>query len=275
MAKKLLARCQEVWEQTNDIPHPDITVLIRTRNDGNRLESLFNDIEAQDYRGKIQVVIVDTESTDDTLKIARKHAATIVKQSQKDFNYPRGLNMGFEAAKHELVFSIVGHSSFTNNVIFRTIALWAQAPEFGGVYGATMPDRNASPSERFFAIFGLIGDRHRNPLVVKDNRLGLLQSNAAALSKAAWRKVGGYDEAYGAGGEDNAIAVEILKAGLQIIREPALSMHHTHGLGLLNLGRQQIYWNRISQKALPFNHKEVHSYRPDLRRKHLVEKSKD
>lgn len=272
-AKKLLARCREIYTQTQDVEHPEICVIIRTRNDGDRLESLFEDIEAQDYTGKVEVVVVDTESKDKTLEIARKHGAIIVEMQQKHFNYPKGLNLGFEAANHALVFSVVGHSSFTNNMTFRAVALWAQAEAFGGAYGATMPDKNASPSERFFAIFGMIGDRHRHPLAIVSNRLGLLQSNAAAVSKNAWKQVGGYDEKYGAGGEDNAMAVEMLAAGLQIVREPALSVHHTHGLGLLNLGRQQVYWNRISQKALPFSDKSLTAYRPDLRRKHSIKKA--
>jgi len=39
-----------------------ITVLIRTRNDEAGIESLLKDIKAQDFAGKVEVILVDTES---------------------------------------------------------------------------------------------------------------------------------------------------------------------------------------------------------------------
>jgi glycosyltransferase involved in cell wall biosynthesis len=148
MRSALVARIGELRRAAHGRADPGVTVLIRTRNDARRLEGLCQDVAAQDYDGPVQLVVVDTESSDNTLAIARQYGAHIITIKQQDFSYPYALNVGFEAAKHPFVLTLVGHSSLTNRYVLKTASRHTTDTHFGGAYGMTLADTNATVIER-------------------------------------------------------------------------------------------------------------------------------
>ena len=64
--------------------YPKVSILIPTLNSENVLESCLKSIELQDYpKDKIEIVIADGGSSDETIKIAEKYGATIIKNKLK------------------------------------------------------------------------------------------------------------------------------------------------------------------------------------------------
>jgi GT2 family glycosyltransferase len=90
-------------------------------------------------------------------------------------------------------------------------------------------------------------------------------ANGSIFKRDVWERLGGFDERYGAGGEDRALAQSMLKHGIPIVREPLCSVFHSHGLDARNSLRQWIHWSEVGKKALPFETDKVHKRRPDLR----------
>ena len=78
---------------------PDVSVVIRSRNNAAGLESLLEDIKLQDYEGAIEAVVVDSESTDGSKQVARRLGATVVSLTQDNYSHPRALNCGFESLR--------------------------------------------------------------------------------------------------------------------------------------------------------------------------------
>ncbi|HEY1645350.1 MAG TPA: glycosyltransferase [Candidatus Saccharimonadales bacterium] len=253
---------QEVVTQWDGVD-PDVSILIRTRNNEGRIRSLFDDISAQRFAGEVQVVVVDTESSDGTAQTAKRLGAEVVNIAQTDFNYPRALNMGVAVADHPYVFSIVGHSNLSNDQTLRGISRWHSDANLGGIYGAALPDANASKTEQALA-FGLV------PLVKAPRRItsatvGVLGANAAVVNKAAWSELGGFDEKFAAGGEDTELARRMLAAGMSVVHEPVLSVHHSHGLGPINTLRQALHWVQVARGAHNFDSEQLARRRPDLK----------
>ncbi len=256
-------RVRELADKVHKLPDPAITILIRTHNDAPRLEQLFADIAAQDFSGPLQVVVVDTESSDNTLDIARRHGATIVRMRQADFTYPKSLNLGFAVAKHDFVLCLVGHSSLTNTLTLKTAAYYATDLEFGGAYNFGLPDTNARGIERMLMAIIMLR-LLRRPAHLDRARPGLLAGNASLVRRAVWQKLGGYDEAYAAGGEDSALGRSMLAAGYHVFFEPALSIYHSHELGIIDGVRQMREW-RLLDRPQPFNESRLKKFRRDLR----------
>jgi glycosyltransferase involved in cell wall biosynthesis len=79
----------------------ETSIIIRTRNEekwlGRVLEALFG----QTYKN-FEVILVDSESSDRTLEIAKKFPVKIFNILQKDFSYPHALNYGIEKTKPTL-----------------------------------------------------------------------------------------------------------------------------------------------------------------------------
>jgi glycosyltransferase involved in cell wall biosynthesis len=77
-----------------------VSVIIRTLNEERYLEELLMKISIQDRTTyDVEVVIVDSGSTDSTLDVAKKWKARITHISKDDFSFGRSLNIGCEFSK--------------------------------------------------------------------------------------------------------------------------------------------------------------------------------
>lgn len=261
---RLQKRAASIAQATMNTTDPDVSIVIRTRNDEQYMPQLFKDIKAQSYSGAIEIVVVDTESTDNTVAYAHAQGAKIITLPQREFTYPHALNIGFEATSHDWVVTLVGHSSLTNSMMFKSLTHWSQNDAIGGIYGIPIANWNGSFWDRFGTMLCLpIFNGHRT---AKGPRPGMLGANCSIVNRSVWKKLGGYDEQYAGGGEDTALARAMLQQGFTVVREPLCSVFHSHGLNFRNSWRQWLHWLEVS-KAQPqaFDTQKVHSRRPDLR----------
>lgn len=84
---------------------PKISFVIPTLNDAPRLLLCLTSIKKQDYpKNKIEIIIIDDKSTDNTLEIAKSFNATILINGKKDLYL--SLTMGFHAATGDLVYQV-------------------------------------------------------------------------------------------------------------------------------------------------------------------------
>ena len=80
------------------VAHPDVSVIIRTCNEERVLPATLSAVAQQHYSGTVEVVIVDSGSTDATVQIAERAGAKVV-HLQRRFSYGLASNAGFEAAR--------------------------------------------------------------------------------------------------------------------------------------------------------------------------------
>lgn len=87
----------------------DISIIIRTLNEERYLLSLLEGINAQKDSPQPEIVIVDSGSTDQTLKIANYFNCNIVHIARHDFSFGRSLNLGCLSAKGLYLVFVSGH----------------------------------------------------------------------------------------------------------------------------------------------------------------------
>lgn len=258
------SKAQQVAEQTKGLKDPDISIVIRSRNDADHLKQLLDDIHAQVFKGKIEIILVDTESSDATVRLAAARGAKIIHLTQKEFNYPKALNLGFQAASHPWVVTLVGHSSLSNRLLLKSLTYWSsQEKKLGGIYSLPLANWNASIWERLENI--VAPTTWKEARIFKKLSIGILGANSSIVSRDAWQQLGGYDERFAAGGEDRAFAQTLLDNKFTIVREPLCSVFHSHGLSVTNSIKQWLHWGTVAKKAMPFETSKVHKRRPDLR----------
>jgi GT2 family glycosyltransferase len=263
---------QRVDETLVDDPRsdPNVTVVVRVFNEAAKLEKLFEDLNKQLYRGEVQVIAVDNCSSDRSADVAKFHGAEVVTLPRSEFTYPRSMNAGVEAASNDLVFLTVAHVRLSS-----THNLHAGARHFNrndntaGAFGTCLPDEGASYLEKWTAAGDPTLFLARPAMPIKKCRLGVLGATGAMISKPVWKELGRFDERYEAGGEDVALAKSMLKAGYRVIQEPAMTVHHSHGLGFQDAVKQ--YINQIATRApRRFDEKRLMARRPDLRANRLA-----
>lgn len=260
----LFMRAEQVAQLTTDVRDPDLSIVIRSRNDGRYVQQWFEDIEAQVYSGDIEVIVVDTESTDDTTSYASSQGAKIVPIKQREFTYPKALNMGFQVAKYPYVLTLVGHSNLSNRMMFKSLTYWSQQENLGGICNWPLPNKDGSFWDRLDTLWWF--PMLRKPFIFNKPSSAAMSANCSIVKRDVWEQLGGYDERYAGGGEDAAFGRKMIDAGYLVVREPLCTVFHSHGLGLVNALKQRLHWIRIgASKSVPYEAEKLLARRPDLR----------
>jgi len=84
------------------------SLVIRAYNEGQHLPRLLEGIRQQTVRD-VEVILVDSGSTDHTVAIAESYGAQVVRISSAEFTFGRSLNYGVRAAKRGLVVIASAH----------------------------------------------------------------------------------------------------------------------------------------------------------------------
>jgi rhamnosyltransferase len=89
---------------------PFLSVLIRARNEAQRLRQVFEALSAQRCSFSWEIIVVDNDSEDETRELCREFNASVVRIGRDEFTYGRALNMGISEARGTLVLILSAHS---------------------------------------------------------------------------------------------------------------------------------------------------------------------
>jgi GT2 family glycosyltransferase len=259
---------QRVNETLLDDPanDPSVSVVVRSFNEAAKLEQLFEDIDRQLFSSEVEVIVVDNGSSDGTPQVAKCYGAQVVTLPQNDFTYPKSLNLGMETANNDVVFVTVAHARLTNpHSLHAGARHFAKNEDVAGAFGTVLPNEGASYVERWGAAVNNNLCIARPARRIKWASLGALGATGAMIAKPAWKALGGFDERYQAGGEDTALANSMLKNGYGVVQEPALTVHHSHGLGLRDSVKQFVHQLEVVRAPREFDKEGLLARRPDLR----------
>ena len=122
------------------------SIVIRTLNEAAHLPRLLDDIATQTHQPD-ELVLVDSGSTDDTVRIAESYGASIVHIPPGDFTFGGALNIGCERAKGDvLIFASAHVYPVTDQWIERLLAPFADEG-VGLSYGGQDADPEGNFSE--------------------------------------------------------------------------------------------------------------------------------
>lgn len=201
-----------------------VSIIIRTLNEARHLDELLHAIAAQETDGPtgeldVEVVLVDSGSTDATLAIAERHGCNIQHIAKEQFTFGRSLNTGCRAALGEVLVFISGHCIPADRHWLARLCAPVLAEQVAYAYGRQMGAPHSRPSEcRIFA--------EQYPARSCVPQQGHFCNNAsAALSRRVWL-ANHFDEEL-TGLEDMELAKRLMEQGHRIgyVAE-ALILHH-------------------------------------------------
>ena len=197
-----------------------VSIVIRTLNEERYLSELLASIRSQVHpEFDVEVVLVDSGSTDATLEIAQRFDCRITHIEKREFTFGRSLNIGCEFAQGDRLVFISGHCIPCTTDWLSTLV----APLNGQcdyVYGRQVGRDTTKFSERqlFQKYFP---DRSRIPQV------GFFCNNAnAALRRDVWEAHKFNEELTGC--EDMYLARAIIEAGGTIGYCAEAAIFHIH-----------------------------------------------
>ena len=78
-----------------------VSIIIPTCNGGQIFSQCLSGLKRQDYAGPLQLIIVDSGSTDKTVELAMKAGAEVQRIDPKQFHHARTRNEALSLANHE------------------------------------------------------------------------------------------------------------------------------------------------------------------------------
>ncbi|HFC36297.1 MAG TPA: glycosyltransferase family 2 protein [Candidatus Moranbacteria bacterium] len=230
----------------------ETSIIIRTKNEQKWLGRVLDKLQKQTY-GNFEIVIIDSESTDNTLEIAKRYTDKIISIKQEDFSYPYALNIGCKYSEASKYFVMLSAHSLPISDTWLSDGISNFGDEkLAGVYGNVwaLPDGTIWEKIIFNEQLGKIKKKFKRKTIVKKTKMGTLGFTNAIIRRDLWEKHH-FDEKYGAGGEDGAWADFYLKKGFYFIEDVNFSVYHSHRLGLKGLYKQYKNWKSLV-KPRPF-----------------------
>jgi glycosyltransferase involved in cell wall biosynthesis len=144
---------------------PVVTVLITTYNYGEFIEEAIDSILSQDYPlDKIQILVVDDGSTDDTWERIKRYGSRIDYFQKPNGGQASALNFGFAKARGEIVTLLDADDMFVSSKLTRVTQAFQRDPALGMVYHRALMWKAATDEYRAYHNFlAVSGDLHQDP----------------------------------------------------------------------------------------------------------------
>lgn len=197
-------------------PYPPISLLIAAYNEENNIESTLNSIANQDYEGKIQILLIDDGSKDNTISVAR--ACNMPQLEIINANHggkAAALNYGITFALHELVITIDADTFLKTSALREIVDKLYSGPENTVAVAGSIYVRNS----RVNWMTKIQEWDYFHAIAVIKRTQSLLQGTLVAqgafslYKKSALLEVGGWPETVG---EDIVMTWALLNKGYRI-----------------------------------------------------------
>ena len=226
---------------------PAVTVSILTYNGERYLERILSAVEDQDYAGPVEVLVVDSGSTDRTLEIVRRHPGVRLHEiPNSEFGHGRTRNLVAQLAEGEFV-AYLTHDAVPlgRDWLTSLVAPMVADPEVAGVVGRQVARSNALPMQKYdirrtFASQGpdsgatVIFDRGQFDEPGALERAGFYSDVNSAARRSVLRGAVPYRDVPYA--EDQLFGRDVLRAGLGKAYAPGAVVEHSNDLTIRELG---------------------------------------
>ncbi len=207
-----------------------ISVIIRTLNEEKYLEQLLKCIKLQDFNEtqfeeEVEIVLVDSGSTDNTLIIAKKFGCSIIHINREDFSFGRSLNLGCKFSSGDILVFVSGHCVPVGCLWLQKLCAPLISKNIKYVYGKQIggPETKLSESRIFLKYFSDIS-------AIPQKNIFCNNANSAILA-STWSEYQFNEELTGL--EDMYMAKEIIGGGGSIgyVSNAVVIHHHNESWG--------------------------------------------
>jgi glycosyltransferase involved in cell wall biosynthesis len=205
------------------LPSPKtIGIVIRTLNESELIGRCLETLRRQHGTFDLDILVVDSGSTDSTVEIARSYDARIVELRPGEFDYSKALNAGIEQVRGDLVVILSAHAIPIGEDWLQKMTAPFEDPRVAGVASRQVPWPDA-PWQEVHRLRHQFGESAC--VYSHGSARQIVFSNAASsIRRRVWR-----DQPFKlAAAEDHEWARRIVAAGWTIVYEPAAAVFHSH-----------------------------------------------
>lgn len=204
-----------------------ISIIIPTLNGGQELKALFPLIP---QRSNIEVIIIDSNSDDDTRQVALSYGAKVMQIEREEFNHGGTRNIAAKEAKGDiLVYMTQDALLYDENTIDELVKVFNNE-SIAIAYGRQLPHRDAKAFGSFARLFNY-SDESLIKAMKDKHKYGLktvfMSNSFAAYRRDLLEQVGGFPTNVILG-EDMYVASKIIMSGYSIAYVSEAKVYHSH-----------------------------------------------
>lgn len=203
----------------SDAAAPLVSIIIRTKNEERWISHCLKAVFTQSHTN-IEVVLVDNNSTDQTVRKAERYPVKVI--SIDAFLPGDAINKGIMASSGEIISVLSGHCVPTTKFWLENLIKDLSDSQIAGVYGRQEPLSFSSANDKrdLMLVFGLDKKvQSKDPFFHNAN---------SAFLRETWLSFPFDDQVSNI--EDRLWGHDVIAAGKKIIYEPNASVFHWHGI---------------------------------------------
>jgi glycosyltransferase involved in cell wall biosynthesis len=215
---------------------PFVSIIIPTVNSDFFLENCLISIQNQSYSHR-EVIIVDGNSQDNTLQLAKKYKATVYQYNPKVpkgfFDAPQRRNYGVNKAKGTFVYYLDADMELPKELISEAVSL-----SLSGYDAVILPEDSFGEG-----IWARAKNLERQCYWGDDSI-----ESPRFVKKSVWVALGGLDESLGGGGDDWDFYQKLQERGYKVGRAKNIVLHNEGKLLLKKLIKKRFMYGKDSIK---------------------------
>lgn len=222
-----------------------VTVSIVSFNSSQLIKDCLNSLLRFKYQNKVQVVVVDNASSDNSVAVIKKEFPQIkLIESKKNLGFAGGHNLVLKNIKSDFYLILNPDTQVPENVIDPMVKFLAQYPNCGiasckvlNFNGSLQPNGGNLPN--FLSVFSWLFNLdvlglpslHRNEISYykKPHPVGWVSGNFMMIKKEVVDKIGPLNEEYFMYFEDIDYCFKANKNNFKVMINPAVSIKHLSG----------------------------------------------
>jgi glycosyltransferase involved in cell wall biosynthesis len=224
---------------------PSVSVVLRCRDEARHLRTLLADLRAQHTEAPVEIVAVDSGSSDDSVAILERHDVRVHHLDRHRFSYGRSLNTGVQAARGAVVVLISAHCRPCSPDWLARLTEPLASADIVGTFGRQVPEPGMNPIEAV-TLARLFPERGPSPVRFSNANAAL--HRAAVLARP-------FDEDAPTA-EDHLWALG-LGPGERLVYTPTAAVTHTHPMSFRH------WWQRFYLDGLAASYAR-HRYRSTM-----------
>lgn len=215
-------------------------VVIRTLNESALLGRCIDTLRSQATELPLDILVVDSGSTDGTVDIAREHGARVIEIPPEDFDYSSALNLGIREVRGDLIALLSAHAiPVDDQWVARVTAPFAD--EFvAGVASGQVP----WPDAPWWEVLRIGRAFPTSRIEYRDPAAEIVFSNAASCIR---RDVWEAHEFTLPAAEDVDWARRVVAEGWSVVYDPQATVFHSHDEDARARARRLIDINRVGE----------------------------
>ncbi|MBM3282089.1 MAG: glycosyltransferase family 2 protein [Candidatus Diapherotrites archaeon] len=226
---------------------PSVTVLIPAYNRGESLLTCITKIKALQYPKKIQIIVINDASTDQTRELLSNIKGIQTIHLSKNGGKANALNMGLSKAKGEIVAVVDGDSYPNEDALMRSIPHFKKE-NVGAVTSIVRVNNPNGMLQKIQEVEYAIGFGLYNTVLSSMDSLFVTPGPFSIYQRKVLERTKGFDTR--AITEDMEITFHLHQLGYRIIMDPEVHVYSDVPTSVHALFRQRIRWFRGGLETL-------------------------